>query len=366
MTEIRMNLHESFFAEKEKTLLESGCFRVSAFRFPGGVCGLRVCNSRGEVVTLPYQGQQIWSARFDGLDLAMKSVFSEPVATRDYLGTYGGFLLHCGATAMGVPSADDSHPLHGELPNIGYEQAYAAMGEDEEGRYLAVGGITHYTMAFGTHYRAQPEVRLYENDTLVHIAMTLTNLRTRPMEYMYLCHINFHPVDGSVILDSTPADRDHVKVFRDIPPEMAREEREALAAYMDRVAADPSVHQVIDPASQLYDPEMVLAIHYGTDAGGWAHSMQLMPGGDAFYTAFRPEELPLGVRWIARNGDEDALGLVLPATGEHKGYAQAKKRGQVRILDGGCGVTLHMKTGYLDQEAAPRYQAKIRGILENL
>ncbi|MCL1855855.1 MAG: hypothetical protein FWF86_08990 [Clostridia bacterium] len=65
---------------------------------------------------------------------------------------------------------------------------------------------------------------------------------------------------------------------------------------------------------------------------------------------FRPEELPYGIRWIARTGDEDALGLCLPATAEHKGYNYCKMNGQLRTLAPKASLTFHVKTGYLSAE----------------
>ena len=48
---------------------------------------------------------------FLGRPLTMGSMFEEPVADRrTILQTYGAFLLHCGATAMGDPGSEDSHP----------------------------------------------------------------------------------------------------------------------------------------------------------------------------------------------------------------------------------------------------------------
>ena len=211
MKEVRMHVFDSQFDGKEKTLLESGSLSVSAFRYGSGVCALRARNSRGELVILPFQGQQIWSARFSETDLTMKSTFDEPVPTQDYLKTYGGFLIHCGATAMGVPSDADTHPLHGELPNIGYEQAYAAVGEDERGRYLAweAGRATRWRLARSTR---PSRVRLYEEETVARVSMTLTNLRSRPMS-ICTCAYQFRAVDGSRIVDSAYADTEHVKVF---------------------------------------------------------------------------------------------------------------------------------------------------------
>lgn len=54
----------------------------------------------------------------------MKSMFREPVATQSFSHNYGGFLLHCGATAMGVPSKEEAHPVHGELPSAPYQKAF--------------------------------------------------------------------------------------------------------------------------------------------------------------------------------------------------------------------------------------------------
>ena len=143
-----IHLTESMFGERERLLVENGSLRAHIFRFDTGVCAIRLVNSRGELVILPFQGQQIWSAAFDGRNLTMKSMFDSPKATQTYLETYGGFLLHCGATAMGVPGPADNHPLHGELPNAKYQSAFIELGQDAEGEYIAVGGSYRHTVAF--------------------------------------------------------------------------------------------------------------------------------------------------------------------------------------------------------------------------
>jgi len=348
----KLNLQRNFFGENEKVVLESGNLSASTFVFKSGVCGLRVKNSKGEIVILPYQGQQIWRASFCGKELVMKSTFSEPIPTTDYLATYGGFLLHCGATAMGVPTEKDSHPLHGELPNMQYEDAYVEIGEDDNGRYIIVGGKAHYCIGFGTNYNAEPQIKLYETETLADVSMTITNLRCQPMEYMYLCHVNFHPVDGSRLIYSAPADAEHIKVHHNVPSNIPTDKATALREYMANVAEDPELHNVIDSTYQVYDPEIVFTIKYNADNDGNAHCMQLLPDGDAFYVAFKPSQLPYGVRWIARTGDEDALGMALPATAEHKGYTYSKENGDIKTIDAGKSVTLNVKVGYLNSERA--------------
>ena len=148
MTDTILHLTPAFFSERERVLVEHGPLTASAFRYDSGVCALRLKNELGELVMLPFQGQQIWSAEFGGRNLTMKSMFSQPTATRSYLENYGGFLLHCGATAMGVPAGADTHPLHGELPNAPYQKAWLVAGEDRarripgaERRVRAHGGL---------------------------------------------------------------------------------------------------------------------------------------------------------------------------------------------------------------------------------
>ncbi len=141
MTETRLFLSPTFFSDHEQVLVEHGPLSAAAFRYPSGVPALRIQNERGYLILLPFQGQQIWSAHFDGRELTMKSMFDQPHPTRTYLENYGGFLLHCGFTAMGVPTGPDTHPLHGELPNAPYEHAWLVCGEDEEGAFIELSGV---------------------------------------------------------------------------------------------------------------------------------------------------------------------------------------------------------------------------------
>ena len=94
------HLTESMFSTREQLLLEADTLEASAFRFESGVAAIRLRNELGERVLLPFQGQQIWSASFRGRNITMRSMFDQPRTTRNYLETYGGFLLHCLAHAF--------------------------------------------------------------------------------------------------------------------------------------------------------------------------------------------------------------------------------------------------------------------------
>src|SRR3954463_9885224 len=129
-------------------VMQAGRMAVRAFRYSTGVKAVSITTPRAEVVVLPFKGHQIWRAAFDGRELAMKSMFDEPQATTDYLGTYGAFLIHCGISAMGGPSAADTHPLHGEIPNARFQSAQLMLGEDAAGPYLTMAGDCTQARAF--------------------------------------------------------------------------------------------------------------------------------------------------------------------------------------------------------------------------
>ena len=118
---------------------------------------------------------------------------------------------------MGVPGKDDRHPLHGELPNAEYSQAHLVLGQDESGAYMGMGGQYQHTVAFGCNYVAQPLVKLYAGSSLFRVAMEITNLRSVDLEYMYLAHINFRPVDYGRLVCTAPCTPERVRVRQSVP-----------------------------------------------------------------------------------------------------------------------------------------------------
>src|SRR5687768_11828185 len=125
-----IELRPEMFGMAEAVLAISGRLTASTFRYRSGAMALRDVNGLGQLCLLPFQGQQIWDAELLGRRLTMRSIFSEPQPTQDYLANYGAFFIHCGATAMGNPGPADQHPLHGELPNARYETAQLVVGAD--------------------------------------------------------------------------------------------------------------------------------------------------------------------------------------------------------------------------------------------
>jgi hypothetical protein len=337
------------FGQPEKELLKYGALAAFTSTYETGVSALRITNPRGEIIVLPYQGQQIWSAKFDGRELTMRSMFDQPNPTQHYLQNYGGFLLHCGFTSMGVPGPGDTHPLHGELPNALYRDVFIEAGQDEKGNYLCIGGKYKHTVAFNVNYLAEPRLTIRENSALVNAKMRFTNLKNSPMTYMYLAHVNFRPVDFSRLLYSAPCTPDYVRVRTSIPSHV-----HPLPGFTDFLAElqqHPKMHHLLTPELK-FDPEVVFYIDYLTDPQGWAHSMQIHPDGSADYIRHRPDQLDKGVRWICRTADQDALGLVLPATAEPEGYLAEQAKGNLRTLQGGESFFFEIDMGSLNPEEA--------------
>lgn len=356
----RIHLSPAQFNDKESELVQAGEFSASAFRFASGVCGLRMRNAVGEIVILPWQGQQIWSASFYGRKLTMVSMFDEPQPTQAYLATYGAFLLHCGATAMGVPTAEDTHPLHGELPNAPYQSAFLEVGEDDSGPYMGLGGCYRHTVAFSCNYTAEPLVKLRAGSGIMDISLRLHNLMRNPMNWMYLTHINFRPVERARLVYSAPCDPEHVRVRQSIPSHISTPP--GYREFLDRLANDPSLHNVF--SSDLpFNPEVCFFLDYIADKDGWAHSMQILPDGSADYVAHQPAQLDHAVRWIANTGDQAAMGMILPATAEPEGYHAEKEKGNLKVLPGGESVQIQLQVGALPRNDADTMAGVIRNLL---
>ncbi len=345
---VTIELHPSLFGEARRTVAESGRLRVAAYRYRSGVAALAVENGAGTAILLPFQGQQIWDAHFLGRSLTMRSMFDEPRPTRDYLANYGAFFIHCGGTSMGNPGPADMHPLHGELPNLPYDGAQLAFGEDETGAYVELTGTARDTLAFHHDFTVRPRLRLREGATAFEASVEVVNRAGKPMPFLYLAHVNFRPADGGVLVDTVRDDRADIAVRPAVPD---AQESEAVRAYHRVVAQDPSSHRRL-AAGVPVQPELVLTMKAASGADGWTHALHRHPDGSADFVSHRPDELPYAVRWLTRGPDQDALGLVLPATAPPDGLAAATANGQLVWIAPGGSWRAEMRFGALEVAAA--------------
>lgn len=351
---VRVELLKPMFGDKEATLVNAGDMVVSGFRYASGIEALRVKTPRAELIILPFKGQQIWRAAFDGRDITMGSIFEEPVDTQEYLATYGAFLIHCGMTAIGGPSPADTHPLHGELPNAPFQSAYLRV--DPVAGSVTIGGTYHHKVAFSANYRATPEITLQQDATHIDVELNVENLRPKPMELMYLAHANFRPVDEGELIYSAPYTPEAVRVRESVPSHISPPP--GYSKFIEALVDEPKLHHRFDP-SLSFDPEVVFSISMIADENGWAHAMQRHPSGEADFISYAIDTCPMAGRWICRTPDQQGLGIAFPATAGVEGYLAEKAKGNIVSVPSGTSWFAKMRMGVLNKAETSGLAEKI-------
>lgn len=360
MTEATIELSRSEFRESGKPLLRSGGITVDLFRYPSGIAAARIVNRRGQLIVLPYLGQMIWDAVFDNVRLTMRSMFDMPRPASTILDTYGCFCYHCGILRMGNPGPEDDHALHGEMPCAPMDRVWLELGQDDEGAFVRLVSEREYVKGFGDHYLARPAVTVRRDRPLFDIAMRVENLAGRPMDLMYMCHLNFALPEGGRIVQPVAFTPENMTVRTAVPSHVP-----ATAEYktfLEAIARNPSLMETLDEPRR-FDPEQVCYIrNVRTDARGVAHILLQRREGDGFVVDYRPADLPHLLRWILCNADQQVAGFALPSTCEPEGYTAEKRKGNVQSLPPGGVREFHVRTGYLDRGEAARLADLIRSL----
>lgn len=352
---------KSYFSDKPLKLFSSNEFRLQAYKYNSGVNAIKLENNSGFITVLPFMGQMIWDAVFNGRNLAMKTTFAQPVPTDFFLYTYGAFLIHCGALRMGCPGPGDDHPLHGELPCARYNNVRIIFGEDERGPFTGITGIYEYNIAFGPHYRSTPIAKLYADSSIFEITIKIENLSFYPMELMYMAHVNLRAVINSRIVQSLGWTKNDLVVRESIPSHV--KVPEGYREFIEKLKENPELTKIIKP-EDIYRPEVVFSLRKpDTDNYGWSHFMQVHPDGTSDYISYRPEEFDHASRWFCINEDKQALGLALPATADAEGYTAEKKKGNIKTLDGGAVKSFTVITGFLDKKESVEKENYITSIM---
>lgn len=363
----RFLLRPVMFDETKRPLLNDSPFTANVFKYESGVEAIEFSNGPVVCIVLPYQGQQVWRLFIDGENMTMKSMYESPESTDDVFNfSYGGFLIHCGLTAMGNPSEEDDHPMHGELPHAKYRNVYVEVGEDGKGRYVSIGGDYIYKLSIDTGYVFSPELRLYEGSKLIEVSGHIKNLRAGTFNYMYMAHINWLPINGSRLVYSTPKDNQNIEVCReDFGDVLDEEDAKRLDDYTSSLQKNPSLSDVIDFETQCYNPELCSIMHYRADEEGWAHAMQIRPDQTSCYVGFDTSILNNGLRWFSWTEDERSCGFALPNTGNQKGRAYAIKNGLMKQLPGYGEALLRYRFGKLGPMETVEMENRINSILKN-
>ncbi len=343
-------LHRDELTRADRTVIELDGLSASLFRYDSGIEALRLRNGRGELVILPWFGQMIWDARFDGVGLTMRSGFEMPLPSDSIAGTYGCFAFHSGLLRNGVPGPADDHAAHGEFPCASMRRAWLELHDEDGVRSLRVVSERDHVVGFGPRYRAWPSVTLAQDATRFDMALSVENRSGRPMELMYMAHVNFAFVAGGQIVQPAPFAPGTVRVRRAVPAHVRP--NQAYLALIDALAEAPERMASLDEPER-YDPEQVFYVNgLGTDAAGQTALMLRRPEGDAFAIDYAPAQLPHCVRWILDDPDQGVAAFALPSTCEPEGYAAELRKGHVRILPPGGEARFALTLGYLDAAQA--------------
>ena len=332
----RLMLWRELFSEQPRTLLENADFTVTAFRYASGVEGLRVANARGHLVILPWMGQMIWDAEFDGRDLTMRNMFRQPKPAREVVETYGCFAFHSGLLANGCPSPEDNHPLHGEMACAPMDDAWLELDGDS----LRVGGRYEYVMGFGHHYQAQPEVVLRKDSALFDIKMAVTNLASVAMPLQYMCHMNYAYVPDATFSQNVP---DEALTLRESVPAHVKPTEQWLAFNQRILQGEASLDTLKEP--HYYDPELVFFADNLSACPDKPEFSMTAPDGTTFITRFASAELNYVTRWILYNGDQQVAAFALPATCRPEGFLAAQNNGTLLYLEPQQTRTFTVTTG---------------------
>lgn len=347
-------LIEADITTTERVALATPGVTASVFRYPTGVAALRLANARGHVIVLPWLGQIVWDAVFDGVRLTMQGLFDAPRPASTIVDTYTCFAYHSGLLRNGCPGPEDTHPLHGEFSCAAMDSAALELSADGAVRLAST---RLYAQGFGNRYRATPSVTLRPGETLFDIDLAVENTGGQAMDLMYMCHINFDFVQNGRILQSAPFTPEHVAVRTATPLHVPRTERHT--AMIAALGADPSPTETLDEATG-YNPEQVFYLRgLGCDADGVTRMMLRRPEGDAFAMAFSLREFPHPARWIMVTPDHRVAAFALPATCHPEGYTAERGKGHVASLAPGEARRFSVRTGYLDSAATRAMAAEI-------
>ncbi len=126
----KINLDKHFFNTHERIVAQNDAFKIISFKYSSSVEALKIINSRGYLIFLPFEGLMIWDAVFDGLDLKMANPFTQPYPGTKITDSYGAFQFHSGLLANGNPGPTDTHNPHGEFPLSSMDSSYIEISDD--------------------------------------------------------------------------------------------------------------------------------------------------------------------------------------------------------------------------------------------
>ncbi|PJG83238.1 aldose 1-epimerase family protein [Caviibacterium pharyngocola] len=319
----RIYLYKELFSYEKKIIFQNDEFSALTFKYASGIEAVKLTNKKGFIIVLPFYGQIIWDAQFNGHNLKMKNMFREPKVGNTIIDTYGCFAFHSGLIRNGCPSPQDDHPLHGEMPCAVMDNAWLVFDE----KSLGICSEVEYVKGFGDHYSAKPQVTLYADSSLFDIHMQVTNLASTEMPLQYMCHMNYCYEHGATFSQNIPESA--VTLRQSIPAHVKPTEK--WLEFNEQIKNGTYQLNSLEN-DEMYNPEIVFFMdnlqQYQSQLEYRMHS----PQGHCYLTKFTSDEFNYATRWILFNADQQVGAFVLPATCRPEGYLSAKENGSLILL----------------------------------
>lgn len=331
-----INLQRDYFTESRKEIFRSEKILINLFCYSSGVEAIEVKNPRGSMVILPYMGQMIWDLEFDGIDLKMKNMFSQPKKVANVVDTYGCFAFHSGLLRNGCPGPEDDYELHGEMPCADMDRVWVEITN----RGIKICGETEYVKGFGHHYLARPTVEMFNDETFIEISMNIKNLSGSEMPLQYMCHTNYAYEENAIMKQNIP---DSVFKLRETIPDHVKPTEKWLQYNERLLSGEERITKLNQP--DMYDPEIVFFADELDRYQSEAEFEMMLAGGNVFFTRFSTAELNYATRWILHNSDQQVGAFVLPATCRPEGFMAAKESGTLIMLKAGEEKFFTVATG---------------------
>lgn len=334
----------SQFSRTETLLFETHELVIHTFAYSTGVEALKITIGRGEFIWLPFFGQSLWSWKLDGVEQKFEGFVEEPdYAARDFLHNYGACMIHCGITAMGNPSKEDTHLHHGELPLTHYKEAWIEISDGPNP--ISLCGKMQFRIPFVAAYEFAPSLKILGDGSSVFVDSTLTNLQKSDMHYMYLNHLNF-----------TMRDAVRLEYGRN---DFSKRTVTVLDEVIPGVVEDPSLFLTVDK-HPTYSPELVAIMKNQPQFGPVTVNKMYRSDGDVVWVAINTNELDHTVAWLSRTVDRSACGFSLPATAGPRGLAEEARNDTVKSLEAGSSVTFQYVFGLEKQAEDTNLQQAIQ------
>lgn len=332
-----VELYPALFTETPIEVLHAGKWSVIAKKYPSGIESLTITNDKGYVEVLPFMGQIIWDACFNGSSLRMANMFSQPQQANLIEDTYGCFAFHSGLLAAGCPSPEDTHPLHGEFSCAPMDKAKLVISDST----VTVESTREYVKGFGNHYLAKPSVSLHEGCSMFDIHLQVTNLsKYASMPLQYMCHLNYAFIQDGIMSQNLP---EGVFQLRQSVPAHVKPTKEWTQLNRDIIAGKREADSLA--GAEDYDPEIVFfadGVDNYTDYGVFNLKS---PDGTVFQTEFATADFPVVTRWVLYNADQKVAAFALPGTSRPEGRRAAEQAGTLIHLAAGETRDFNVRTG---------------------